>query len=86
MRLDKQLSDLREMPENWNGYGEKRITERALAAADSLHFSPTSDGGLQIELNTRHARVEVCIDPDGEVYDCSWGPQHRTQETGEVAS
>jgi hypothetical protein len=66
-RLDRRLAELADLPEDWNGYGAKRITLEALDTAAQLIFTPTSPGGVQIELHVKGASVEVEIGPDGRI-------------------
>lgn len=72
MALDQQIRELEALPEDWNGYGEERITSLAIDTVRRLHFSPTSEGGVQIELHHVGAHVEINIDPAGLVVGVSW--------------
>jgi hypothetical protein len=65
--LDERLAELAGLPDDWNSYGAKRITNEAITTAERLNFTPTSPGGLQIELHVKGASVEVEIGPDGRI-------------------
>lgn len=65
MDLLTQLRQLGELEPDWNGYGEKEITLDAISRCKSIHFSPTSDGGIQIELTDGIHEVEISVDPEG---------------------
>jgi len=70
--LDKRLAELAELPEDWNGYGAKRITPEAIDTAERLIFTPMSQGGLQIELHVKGASVEVEVGADGRILCCDF--------------
>jgi hypothetical protein len=74
--LDGRLDSLRSLEANWNGYGEEPITEAALHAAGSLHFSPLSHGGIQVELHVGGRSVEIEIDPKGQIISSCLNIEH----------
>lgn len=61
------VDKLRQLPAGWDSYGAPQISERAIATAKSLLYTPMSDGGVQIELHAGGGEVEVTIRPDGRV-------------------
>lgn len=70
---DRNLEALAALKENWDGYGGKPITAAALnRAKDSLYFVPVASGGLQIELHSADASIEISIDPDGSIQSVSF--------------
>lgn len=70
--LMEQLQQLAELREDWNGYGEKPITADAIARCEAIHFSPTSDGGIQIELTDGTHDVEIVVARSGQLRGCSF--------------
>jgi len=71
MRLER-LHELATLESNWDGYGAKRITDAALAQADSLEVVPQSDGGVQLELHRAGDDLEISIGPGGKIVSVSW--------------
>lgn len=67
MSLDKRIDDLRELPENWDGYKGSRITCAALSTARQIQFVPESGGGLAICIDGEGVMVQ--IGPDGKIKD-----------------
>lgn len=70
--LDEQIKSLHELEFNWDSYGSKPIARPALAVLESLHFSPLSDGGVQIEFHLHGHNVEIVISPEGEPEGFNW--------------
>lgn len=75
--MNDRLTKLRELKDGWDGYRGIPITDRALRTADSLQYTPMSNGGLQIELHGKGPLVEIEIDPDGTVANVSITPTGR---------
>jgi hypothetical protein len=73
--LDARLAELAQLKPNWDSYGGKPPTKEALAVAERLTFTPTSDGGILVELSVPDTWAELLITPEGHIDDCSWGPQ-----------
>lgn len=61
------LQRLAELEQNWDSYGAKPISREAIARCADIHFTPTSDGGVQIELSDGTHDVEVYVAPTGQL-------------------
>jgi hypothetical protein len=74
MSLDEQIAKLRQLEDDWDGYGGSRIEEAALLAVSRMNLVPTTAGGVQIELHGSGRTVEVTLGPDGLVESvcCDW--------------
>ena len=76
-QMAEGLSELAELPENWNGYGSRRIQPAAILQASDLiealeklampvpQFVPVSGGGIQLEWHNNKCELEVEIRADG---------------------
>lgn len=76
--LDK-LTELSELPNNWDGYGSPGIQPAVKVAASDLigvlhkagapmpHFALVSGGGLQLEWRKKNRELELEILPSGEI-------------------
>ena len=69
---------LRRLPEdavqtklNWDSYGADVTAEAALDAAKNFQWTPTVNGGLQLELHTDD-EIEIEIDEHGRVASISF--------------
>ncbi len=76
----KRLDEIKDLPENWDGYGSPAINSALISRMASLVkvipdcdlprclpspiISPASDG-IQIEWNGGHGGVEIILHPDG---------------------
>lgn len=65
--LIKRIESFRELGDNWDSYGSRKISEEAIKKAkyfiDGLFVAPVSGGGIQIELGD--GEVFILIHPDG---------------------
>lgn len=78
LMFDK-LTELSELPENWDGYGSRRIEPAAKKTASNLllmvyslgmptpHIVPVSGGGIQLEWQIKGRELELEVLPDGEI-------------------
>jgi hypothetical protein len=76
-QMAEELSELAELPENWNGYGSPRLQPAAISEASNLigilevlhmpvpQFVPVSGGGIQLEWHNNKCELEVEIRADG---------------------
>jgi hypothetical protein len=82
VRLHKplmQLERLANLEENWDSYGGRPVSPRAVwrsvelivrileSNADAPSIVPTSEGGIQLEWHPTEADLELIIHPDGTV-------------------
>lgn len=75
----KELQNLKTLPENWDSYGSPQITNQASKkVADLLHnlacfglnkpnLFPVSGGGLQLEWQNGERELEIEVLPDGTI-------------------
>lgn len=74
-----RVSELVEMPHDWNGYGEKRphpsAAKRVVNLLDSIEYDgpapeivPLPDGGMQIEFHSKHGDIEIEVPPSGPAH------------------
>ena len=75
----KAIAKLKELPDNWDGYGSPAIQSAALTAGFRLvlaiktekqpipHVSPVPGGGIQLEWQTPNRELELEILPNGSV-------------------
>lgn len=65
---EKTKKSLANLPDNWNGYNERKTTAEALAVLEHVHVVPTSEGGWQLELSDTDGdwEIEIEISPDGK--------------------
>lgn len=73
----KQLQELAKLQDDWDTYGARRPSAKALARAEELlsilvklgrarwHIVPTVEGGVQIEQHRDGLEVEILISPAG---------------------
>lgn len=63
------MKNLDDMPNthNWDSYGGRPTSEAAINTARRFQYVPLSNGGIDIELSTPKADVQIEIDPDGSV-------------------
>ena len=66
--LKRKLDELAALPPGWDSYGSAPITplaiERARQMLEHLHISPTSSGGLCLDMGPD---FDVYINPDGTI-------------------
>ena len=74
------LIGLRRLEDDWNGYGEKALTEEALTALEAVHVSPCHDGGWQIEIFANGYETELRFGPDGRPMGVSLDDMSTTQK------
>ena len=85
-----RLSALQELGDNWNGYGEKPITDEAVRRAwevlrdlaDTVPkplIAPLTNGGIGIEWDDNDPAVFVDVDSRGAV-SAAWIKQHNGEE------
>lgn len=72
MALSDQIDKLGHLKDGWDGRGSARPSEAAIATARSIGICPLGNGGVQLELHSGGADVEVEIDPDGKVISVMW--------------
>lgn len=58
---------LAELPHNWDSYGAKPITSRAIMTLENFSVVPLSNGGIQLEAHQGDTHVEIVIGPDGTI-------------------
>lgn len=79
-RALSKLSELLELPENWNGYGARAVDPRVVPTVLNLlveilatgdppfpDLIPTVDGGVQMEWHTEALDFEIEVSPTNEV-------------------
>jgi hypothetical protein len=64
---DDWWRELLRLPDNWNGYGAKRITEAAISTLGSFAAVPTAVGGITLEVHRDGLDIEIEIGPDGRL-------------------
>lgn len=73
--LDAQLTELADLQNDWDSYGGRPTSLAAIATCRTLHFTPSSDGGIQVELHHGGHRAEIFITHEGDIDYAGWGPE-----------
>lgn len=76
-RLTATLERLSLMPDNWDGRHSAAPTQAAIQTAGSIHAVPLGSGGIQLDLYTSNAEVNIEIDPIGNVTSVCWSQRSR---------
>ncbi len=75
-----KMAELAALPENWDGYGSRRIQSAAQRRTEALidrlsqtavtapQIFPVSGGGIQLEWQTAQGAAELEILPDGSMH------------------
>lgn len=71
MSLDGRLNSLAELKDDWDSYGGLRPGSMAIACCGGLTFTPTSQGGIKVELTDGLRLVEVEISRAGQITGAS---------------
>ena len=56
--------------EGWDSYGADAVTDAAIEAAQSVSYTPTVNGGVQVSWNSEE--VTVVFDHEGRVSGLFW--------------
>jgi hypothetical protein len=93
------LSDIGSLQDNWDSYGARSVTLRAVAGAlrflglimaDTMPmptFVPTRSGGVQVEWHARGIDLEVRIEPNGQRwYAAVEGATNQPEWSGDITS
>jgi hypothetical protein len=90
--VDKALSDLAQLPPNWDGYGAPVIDRTVIAAARKFVQSlpetlvcrpkvvPLSAGTLQLEWHNGPKVLELEFEDPHTIHYLQWHPQAQTEE------
>jgi hypothetical protein len=76
------LEYLKALPENWDSYNGRRVTDAALIALRCLTVVPRSNGGVQVEMHIRGGSVEIDIAPDGKLEAVMWDANRPAEGEG----
>lgn len=94
----KALTELLQLPEDWNSYGAPRVDPYSIAAAISLLASimrddspppavvPTGRGGVQLEWHLSNRDLEVELLPGGRILVCYEDLIEQTEWEGELTT
>lgn len=78
-QADQKISELSQLPENWDGYGSRSIQQAAVEQASALlsklasfnlpapQIFPVPGGGIQLEFRQDSRELEIEILPDGSI-------------------
>ena len=62
----QRIGELARLEENWDSYGGKPPTDKAMKVATGLNAVPTSEGGIQLEWHVNGWDIELAFDANGE--------------------
>jgi hypothetical protein len=90
--VDKEISDLAQLPPNWDGYGAPVIDRAVISAARKFVRSlpevlvcrpkvvPLSAGTLQLEWHNGPRVLELDFEDPRTIHYLQWHPQAHTEE------
>jgi hypothetical protein len=64
---DDWMAELRRIQTNWNAYLGCPITNAAIEALGSVYVTPTTNGGVQLEVHRDGFDIEIVIDASGKL-------------------
>jgi|GEM_PF-6654270 len=72
MALSEKLDDLGNLQDNWDMRGSAAPSDAAIKTARNLTAVPLGSGGLQLEMHSGGADIEIEIDMLGRVIAIAW--------------